>query len=311
MDAVMAHEISHSFYALDEYYGAGRPCAETRGYLDVENQNSEYPYGAGGCDINRPFCLMRSVALSVAQLCNYTKGQIGWWDTDGDSIPDILDTCPETELYEYPPDPCSTFTPTYAGSSWVTMLPNQNPSGRGNDITINRILKVEYRVDGGAWNEASPNDGAWGGGYEGYNFTTDPLSGGTHVIEARALHTYGNVDTTPAVDTLTIDPSADIRAEATESAFYVDTHPNPFGPSVEIRFRIPGEYGRAVPVSMKVYDVRGRPVASLLVGVRSPGPGRLSWDGTYLNGSPAPSGIYFVDLVAGNSRIVKKLVLTR
>ncbi|MFH1313106.1 MAG: FlgD immunoglobulin-like domain containing protein [Candidatus Eisenbacteria bacterium] len=311
MDAVMAHEISHSFYALDEYFDAGRTCDARRGYMNVDNQNSEYPYGAGGCAINRPFCLMRSISLSVAQLCNYTKGQLGWWDTDEDEICDIIDTFPETDLYEYSPDPCTTFTPAYAGSSWVTMLPNLNPSGDGNDITINRILKVEFRVDAGLWQDASPNDGAWDGGYEGYNFITGPLSDGTHVIEARAHHTYGNIDTTFAVDTLTIDASAGTYVEVAEARFSVEAQPNPFGAHLEIRYSIPGTHGTGVPVSMKVYDVRGREVKRLIAGVRSPGPARLSWDGTYPDGSLAPSGIYFVDLVAGDSKIVEKVVLTR
>jgi flagellar hook assembly protein FlgD len=78
-----------------------------------------------------------------------------------------------------------------------------------------------------------------------------------------------------------------------------------------VRYGIPGEYGPAVPVSMKIYDVRGREVAGLIDGVRAPGPGQLSWDGTYSNGNTAPSGIYFVDLVAGDSRMVTKLVITR
>ena len=52
-------------------------------------------------------------------------------------------------------------------------------------------------------------------------------------------------------------------------------------------------------------------VSSLFDGVRSPGPGRLAWDATYPDGSLAPSGIYFVNLVAGESKIVKKVVLAR
>jgi len=62
---------------------------------------------------------------------------------------------------------------------------------------------------------------------------------------------------------------------------------------------------------MSIYDVRGREVARLIDGVRSPGPGKLSWDGTYANGSAAPSGIYFVDLLAGKQRVVRKLVMAR
>jgi hypothetical protein len=96
-----------------------------------------------------------------------------------------------------------------------------------------------------------------------------------------------------------------------EAAFGVSAQPNPFGPVVSIRYVVPGEYGTAVPVSMKVYDIRGREVAGLFEGGRSPGPGKLSWDGTYSDGSPAPSGIYFVDFVAGDERVVEKLVLAR
>lgn len=312
MDAVMAHELGHSFFALDEYYEGGEGCAARSGYLNFENQNSEYPGGAGGCAINKPFCLMRSTSLSLATVCSYTKGQIGWTDTDDDSIPDILDTCPETGLYTYSPDPCSTFTPTYAGSSWVTMLPNLNPrKSNPHDITLNRIAKVEYRVDEGLWTDALPNDGAWDEGKEGFHFTTDPLTDTTHIIEARAIHTYGNSDTTFAVDTLTIEGTSGVAEGRSPALLYIDTYPNPFGPRVEVRFNVPGEYGGSVPVSMKIYDVRGREVAGLIDGVRSPGPGKLAWDGTYANGSLAPSGIYFVDFVAGRARIVSKLVLTR
>jgi len=312
MDAVLAHEISHSFFALDEYYEAGEPCGACSGYLNVENQNSEYPDGPGGCETNKIFCIMRSVSLSAARVCYYTKGQIGWWDSDGDSLPDIIDTCPETVLYPYSPDPCSTFTPTYAGSSWVTMLPNENPrDSHPNDVTINRILKVEYRIDGASWHEALPNDGAWDEGKEGFHFTTDPLTEGTHIIEARAFHTYGNYDTTYAADTLTVQGGSSGADGSEWQAFLIEASPNPFGPSVEISYSVPGTYGQGVPVSLKVFDIKGRQVAVLLEAVRSPGPGRLSWDGTNAHGSDVPSGIYFIEFTAGDMRTVSKVAIVR
>jgi hypothetical protein len=310
MDAVMAHELGHSFYALDEYYQGYEPCTAMSGYLSMENRNSQYP---GGCDINVPSCIMRSVSLASASICNYTKGQLGWKESDGDSLPDILDTYPETVLYEYSPDPCSTFTPTYAGTCWVTKLTNLNPRNfNRHDITLNRIAKVEYRVDGGPWQDALPNDGVWADdGGEGFHFTTDPLTDTTHVIEARAHHTYGNIDTTLAVDTLTISGTSGVIAEPTRRGLHISASPNPFGPMAEIRYSIPGDYGTSVAVSMRIYDVAGRQVTGLMDALTSPGPGRITWDGTYSNGGLAPSGIYFIDLVAGNSRVVKKLVLTR
>jgi hypothetical protein len=312
MDAVMAHELSHAFYALDEYYSAGSGCTATSGYLAFENQNSEYPSGPGGCAINRPFCIMRSVSLGMAQICGYTRGQIGWNDADEDSVPDICDTCPETLIYAYSPDPCGDFTPTYAGSSYVERLPNQNPHGKCHDITMNRITRVQYRVDGGVWADASACDGAFDEDKEAYTFTTDSLCIGQHIVETRAFHGYAGweaCDGSCAVDTLTIEGSGvdDSRIGGLRMA----TSPNPFGPAVELGFNIPGDRTSGVPVSLRIFDVQGRQVARLVDGVRSPGPARVSWNGTYGDGRPAPSGIYFVSLTAGDSRVVGKLVLAR
>ncbi|MFH1220512.1 MAG: hypothetical protein V1694_08665 [Candidatus Eisenbacteria bacterium] len=310
MDAVIAHEVGHSFYALDEYQEAGHGCTETCGYLNIENQNSEYPGGPGGCLINVRYCIMRSVQLSVARVCNYTKGHLGWNDTDNDSIADVNDTFPETVLNPYSPDPCSTSTPTFSGSASVTKLTNLNPYGKGNEITLNVISKVEWRVDSEPWQDAIPTDGAWGGGSENYYFTAGPLGTGPHVFEARAYHSYGNIDLTPAVDTLTIELASGVGPEAAVTAIRVNASPNPFGTRVEITYSVPGEYGKALPASMRVYDVKGRQVATLMEEMRSPGPGRLAWDGNAA-GRLAPSGIYFIEFIAGDSRVVSKLVLTR
>ena len=311
MDAVAAHEIGHSFYALDEYFDAGHGCTETCGYLAYENQNSEYPGGAGGCAINVRYCIMRSQPLSVARICNYTKGHLGWPDADNDSIPDILDTFPETVLNAYSPDPDTNQTPYYSGNAVVTKLTNLNPYGRGNEITLNRIAKVEWRVDSGAWSDAFPTDGVWDTGNEDYHFTSTPLANGPHVFEARAYHTYGNIDPTPAVDSLTIDRASGVVPVVTKAAISVEAKPNPFGSRVEIAYSVPGEQGKQVPACIRVYDVKGRQLATLVDEIRTAGPGRVFWDGTYSNGRLAPSGIYFVDFIGGESRMVTKLVLAR
>lgn len=308
MDGVLAHETCHVFYAIDEHIAAGHPCTEIGGYQGVENQNSMYP---SGCLTNVIYCIMRGETLAQARLCFYSKGQVGWNDTDNDSVPDIMDTWPETVLYTYSPDPDTTQTPTYSGSASVTALDNLNPWGNGNDITLNRIAKVEWRLDQGPWYDAMPTDGAWGGATEDFYFTSSPLEDGQHVFEARAHHTYGNVDPTPAVDTLTIDGTSGVAARVTVPDLSIENYPNPFGSRVEIAYNLPGEYGKWLNASIRVYDVGGRLAANLLEGARSPGAGRLSWDGTRAGGGPAPSGIYFVELVAGDSRVVKKLVLTR
>jgi hypothetical protein len=308
MDAVLAHETCHVFYALDEHIAAGRPCTETSGYQAIENQNSMYP---SGCATNVIYCIMRGEPLASGRLCFYSKGQIGWNDTDNDSIPDILDTFPETTLPPYLPDPDTTQIPTYSGTAALTALANVNPWGSGHDITLNRIAKVEWRVDGSPWYDATPTDGDWGGATEDFYFTSAPLVNGQHIFEARAYHTYGNVDPTPGIDTLTIDRTSGVAPRVTAADISIENRPNPFGSRVEITYSLPGEYGKSVHASIRVYDVGGRQVANLLEGSRSPGADRLSWDGTHMGGGPAPSGIYFIELTAGDSRVVKKLALTR
>jgi hypothetical protein len=308
MGTILAHETCHVFYALDEHISANNPCTKTSGYQAVENQNSMTLHG---CAINAVWCIMRNVGPFDHRLCFYSKGQIGWNDTDGDSIPDILDTFPETALYAYSPDPDTTQTPTYSGSARVTALDNINPYGSGHDITLNRIAKVEWRIDGGPWSDAAPTDGAWGDSTEDFYFTSAPLAEGQHVFEARARHTYGDVDPTPAVDTLTIGAASGVAPRVTAATLSVENFPNPFRSKVEVIYNLPGEGSTLLRTSIRVYDVGGRRVTTLLEDMVSPGTGRLSWDGTTAGKDPAPSGIYFIELRAGDSRLVKKLVLTR
>lgn len=79
-------------------------------------------------------------------------------------------------------------------------------------------------------------------------------------------------------------------------------YPNPFNPSTTIEFRI-SDLGF---VSLKVFDVLGREVATLVNDVKSPGEHR-----THLDGSNLPSGIYFYRLTAGQFVETRKAVLIK
>jgi hypothetical protein len=85
MDYVTAHETCHIFYATDEYNGQ----TERSGYLGVyDNENAN--------------CLMKTYKWS---LCYASREQLGWRDTNGDGIQDIVDTFPKTSLMPYSPNP--------------------------------------------------------------------------------------------------------------------------------------------------------------------------------------------------------------
>ncbi len=83
--------------------------------------------------------------------------------------------------------------------------------------------------------------------------------------------------------------------------------PNPFNPATVIPFDV----GRSGPLQLTVHDLLGREVARLATGTWQRGSHRVSWDGRDLKGRLAPSGIYFVRLLAGETAATIKLVLLR
>ncbi len=84
-------------------------------------------------------------------------------------------------------------------------------------------------------------------------------------------------------------------------------YPNPFTPSTTIEFSIPtNSY-----VSLKIYNLLGQSVATLLEKKLSAGIHVATWDGTTQNGKTAPSGVYFYKLLAQNREITKKMLLLK
>ena len=81
-------------------------------------------------------------------------------------------------------------------------------------------------------------------------------------------------------------------------------YPNPFNPVTTIRFNIPIETQNTT--SLQLFDVKGRPVESLVNRVLQPGEYKVAW-----SASGMPSGVYFAELVSGNYRQVQKLVLMK
>jgi hypothetical protein len=84
-------------------------------------------------------------------------------------------------------------------------------------------------------------------------------------------------------------------------------YPNPFNPSTEIRFDIP----EAIPVQLKIYNILGQHVATLVDHVANAGAFRIYWDGKNASGVDVASGMYLYRLKAGNFVDAKKMVLMR
>lgn len=93
-------------------------------------------------------------------------------------------------------------------------------------------------------------------------------------------------------------------------------YPNPFNPSTKIKFLIPGSVETHHGVSLRVYDILGTEVATLVNDYKSAGSYEVEFSGNGLSASGKdalnlPSGIYFYRLQAGNFIETKKMLLLR
>lgn len=79
-------------------------------------------------------------------------------------------------------------------------------------------------------------------------------------------------------------------------------YPNPFNPATKISFTV----GTQQAVSLRIFDVLGREVATLVNENKPAGTYSVSW-----NASALASGVYFYRLQAGENVQVKKLVLLK
>jgi len=109
------------------------------------------------------------------------------------------------------------------------------------------------------------------------------------------------------------DPNCGQRAENSTTAHLgvapipeklrlYQNHPNPFNPSTTIRYDLP-EDGN---VSLKIYDMLGREVMSVVDGFETAGYHQTTVDGTNL-----ASGVYFYRLTAGSFSDMKRLLLLK
>ena len=86
------------------------------------------------------------------------------------------------------------------------------------------------------------------------------------------------------------------------------SHPNPFRPWTTIRYSVRAE----TSVDLRIFDVTGRKVRTLVAGERQAGGEyTYTWRGRNDSGGSLPSGVYLVELRAGNVRQTSKVTLLR
>lgn len=99
-----------------------------------------------------------------------------------------------------------------------------------------------------------------------------------------------------------------ISNEVPESFEMSQNYPNPFNPSTKIDIKV----ANTVPVTLKIYDITGREVKTLINNqTMLAGKYKVDWNSVDNNGNFVSSGVYFYRIIAGNYVITKKMMLLK
>jgi hypothetical protein len=169
----------------------------------------------------------------------------------------------------------------------------------------------------------SNGDTAWLRKYHG------PVENGYDYAYALAVDSSGNVYVTGESQssgtdydycTIKYSPkSTDVKDETEgqekPSEFALSqNYPNPFNPATVIRYTVHGSQfvvRSPIHTTLKIYNVLGEMVRTLVDEKKLPGDYTVQWDGKNDKGEQLASGIYFYELKVGDYTSAKKMVLLK
>jgi len=185
--------------------------------------------------------------------------------------------------------PSSLLRYNYLDDSTVTLLLSDSSS-----------LTVSYVVD----TLVTPHRIRWHDGGITGNLGIWSISGNTLTIQASGGDTtsYPPSFTDPSHYTKQTTSVADNPSEIPKGFSLLQNYPNPFNPSTKIQYSIPERSN----VNLKVYDVLGSEIATLVNDEKSIGSYAVEFDASALT-----SKIYFYQLQAGTFVETKKMVLMK
>lgn len=122
--------------------------------------------------------------------------------------------------------------------------------------------------------------------------------------ELEVIYSDGNQINRVPTAILDIDAGVSVNEEIIPKKFYLSqNYPNPFNPSTTIQFGL----NEQTNVSLKIYDILGREVATLIKNeVKSAGTYEVTFDASVM-----ASGTYIYKLTANNQTISKKMNLIK
>jgi hypothetical protein len=114
---------------------------------------------------------------------------------------------------------------------------------------------------------------------------------------------------TISADTTGIYPDCD-ELSRIKGFSLLQNYPNPFNPVTRIQYTV-GSSQTPIPTTLRIYDIPGKLVRTLVNEPKPAGSYQVVWDGKNENGKDVASGIYFCKLKVGDQSQTKKMILIK
>ncbi len=131
-----------------------------------------------------------------------------------------------------------------------------------------------------------------------YSFTDQNLTSGNYQYRLKQIDFDGSFEYSNSIE-VTIDVPTKFSLE--------QNYPNPFNPATKIRYEIPNQaQSDKMFVTLKIYDVLGNEIATLINEEKSAGIYEVEFDAAEFT-----SGVYFYQLNAGDQVFTRKMILMK
>jgi len=204
--STIAHEVSHQFWAMDEYEGSFG-YDETRGYYNTQNTNAHDGHPSPEDIVTSLLGHSDPLLEAYANHTSSTESfeTIGWKDSDGDGVFDVFDVpIAFSASSQFDPD---SQRMRIIGNASIGVLPNQNSSGLQNSITTNRLSHLEFRVDGGPWQTGPTIDDYTAD----FDFLIQLPDANQHEVEVRMVDQTGHIHSASLVASTDHVDSTDVH----------------------------------------------------------------------------------------------------
>ena len=171
-------------------------------------------------------------------------------------------------------------------NGWVTVSVDSVPIAAGQNF----FVAVKYESE--TYSISFDNTGALSG--RSY-YSTD----GSYFDNILSAHGDANIRAKISTDAFVgIEPLAAVPNEI----MLFPNYPNPFNPETTFSFNI----GSLQQTSLRIYDIQGRLIETLVQGKINPGFHTMTWDA-----SEVATGVYFVELISGDKIKTRKIMVLK